>query len=117
MKLAHARSMRADATLSEAVLWSVLRRRRLGGWKFRRQHVVAGYIVDFYCHEQRLALEVDGTVHGTQVIEDRRRDEVLVRQGVHVLRFRNAEMLERLDETLARIAVACESIRASRGHP
>jgi len=82
----------------------------MAGWKFRRQHVVAGYIVDFYCPELRLAIEVDGAVHRTQVAEDHRRDEALARLGTRVLRLRNAEVLERLDEVIARIAVACEAV-------
>ena len=109
-KLSVARSMRAEATAAEAVLWSALRGRRLAGWKFRRQHVVAGYIVDFDCPELRLVLEVDGAVHQARVVEDRRRDEALARLGTHVLRLSNAQVLERLDDALMRTSLVCESI-------
>jgi very-short-patch-repair endonuclease len=82
--------MRAMPTAAEAVLWSALRGRRLGGWKFRRQHVIAGYIVDFYCAELWLAVEVDGPVHQGRDIDDRERDEHLASLGADVVRLRNA---------------------------
>jgi ATP-dependent DNA helicase RecQ len=72
-KLAQARAMRAAQTAAEAVLWPALRGRMLGGWTFRRPHVLAGYIVDFSCAELRLALEVDSAVHDAQRFDDRAR--------------------------------------------
>jgi very-short-patch-repair endonuclease len=90
--------MRAEPTDGEAVLWRALRRRQLGGWKFRRQHVIAGYIVDFYCAELWLALEVDGSSHDDRAAEDERRDAALEALGVRVVHLRNADVLQRLDE-------------------
>jgi len=112
-KLSLARAMRAMPTDAEARLWSALRGRRLG-WKFRRQHVIAGYIVDFYCAELWLAVEVDGGVHQGRRIDDRQRDEHLGSLGVRVVRVRNADVLERLDAVLGELARCCEHIAEQR---
>jgi very-short-patch-repair endonuclease len=112
-KLALARAMRAGPTAAEAVLWSALRGRRLG-WKFRRQHVIAGYIVDFYCAELWLAVEVDGPAHQGRGIDDRERDEHLASLGVSVVRLRNVEVLERLDAVVGQLARCCERIARRR---
>ena len=93
-KVEVARSMRARPTEAEAAMWTLLRYRRLG-WKFRRQHVIAGYVVDFYCAALRLAVEVDGSVHDTRVLEDRKRDANLTALGVWVLHVHNTDILER----------------------
>src|SRR5581483_124837 len=69
-KLLFARAMRGAPTRGEAVLWAELRGRGLSGWRFRRQHVIAGYIVDFYCPRLWLAIEVDGSVHDAQRDDD-----------------------------------------------
>jgi very-short-patch-repair endonuclease len=106
-KLALARAMRAMPTVAEARLWSALRGRRLG-WKFRRQHVIAGYVVDFYCADLWLAVEVDGGVHEGRRIDDRQRDEHLASLGVRVVRVGNADVLERLDAVVGELAHCCE---------
>ena len=67
VKIALARGNRHDPTPAEAAAWALLRNRRCLGLKFRRQHVIRGFIVDFYCAEFHLALEVDGGVHGDRV--------------------------------------------------
>jgi very-short-patch-repair endonuclease len=113
-KLAMARAMRAMPTAAEAALWSALRGRRLGGWKFRRQHVIAGYIVDFYCAELWLAVEVDGAVHQRRRFDDRQRDEDLASLGVRVVRLRNADVLERLDAVIGQLVHDCERIARRR---
>ena len=79
-----ARSFRRVSTGAEAALWKVLRGRRLGGLKFRRQHPVDGFMVDFYCAERRLIVEVDGSIHDRQRGADvdcglRRNDEAVGR--------------------------------------
>ena len=63
--LAFAKTMRHNATDAEALMWQVLRAKRFMGLKFRRQHVIKPYIVDFYCHEIGLVIELDGSQHGT----------------------------------------------------
>jgi very-short-patch-repair endonuclease len=113
-KLAMARAMRVMPTAAQAALWSALRGRRLGGWKLRRQHVIAGYIVDFYCAELWLAVEVDGAVHERRRIEDRQRDEDLASLGVRVVRLGNADVLERLDAVVGQLVYDCERIARRR---
>ena len=78
-------------TGAEAILWSMLRNRKLDGLKFRRQAPVAGAIADFACHEIRLIVELDGGVHDLHEARDAVRDERLRAAGYEVLRFRNAE--------------------------
>jgi very-short-patch-repair endonuclease len=115
-KLADARVMRAMPTAAEAVLWAALRGRRFG-WKFRRQHVIAGYIVDFYCAQLWLAVEVDGAIHRCRRAADRERDEHLALLGVRMLRLANTDVLERLDVVLLELAHQCQQIAARLGIP
>jgi very-short-patch-repair endonuclease len=76
-KLFAARQLRAEMTPSERVLWAAIRRRQAGGRRFRRQQIVDGFILDFYCHAVALAVEVDGAVHQDQAGHDEARDEIL----------------------------------------
>jgi len=87
--LENSRSLRRSLTLAEGKLWRLLRNRRLIMAKFRRQHVIGNYILDFFCSEADLAVEVDGGQHALpeQVEYDRRRDAFLKERGVTVLRF------------------------------
>lgn len=109
-KLALARVMRRMPTDAEARLWTALRSRRLGGWKFRRQHIIKGYIVDFYCAELWLAVEVDGPVHQGRHLEDRDRDDNLASLGVRIVRLRNDDVLQRIEATVTFLARRCEDI-------
>lgn len=83
--------LRNRSTSAEAALWSELKNRRLDGRKFRRQHSIGNYIVDFYCPEENLIIELDGEVHGSyiKIEEDKERDIELSRSGYKVLRFEN----------------------------
>ena len=100
-KLDLARQMRKLPTDAEARAWEMLRNRRCLGLKFRRQQVILGLIVDFYCPEKRLALELDGEVHAQQQDYDQARDAVLAQGGIRVARIRNEELsVERLREVL-----------------
>jgi very-short-patch-repair endonuclease len=84
------------------------------GFKFRRQQVVVGYIVDFYCAELALAIEVDGGIHEEQHEDDRQRDRALAIRGASVVRVPNADVLECLAVTLALIASHCRNRAAKR---
>jgi len=90
-----ARSLRKSMTLPEVVLWQAIRRGGLGGLRFRRQHPVGHYILDFYCPAARLAVEIDGSSHSNekQVQHDQRRDRWLAMQGILVLRIGAANVL------------------------
>jgi very-short-patch-repair endonuclease len=88
-----AREMRANPTPAECRLWSMLRDRRMPAVKFRRQHVIARYIVDFACLERWLIIEADGGQHANSR-SDRQRDAYLARLGFRILRFWNNDVLE-----------------------
>jgi len=96
LKVALAKGNRHDPTAAEAAAWVLLRDRRCLGLKFRRQHVIRGFIVDFYCAELRLAVEVDGAVHvdRTQAEYDEARSRALAHAGINVVRIRNDQVSE-----------------------
>ncbi len=104
-----ARSLRQAPTPAEALLWDRLRDRRLAGLKFRRQHALLGFVLDFYCPAHKLAVELDGSVHAEPAQRDRdaQRTELLSAFGVRVLRFGNDEISSNIERTLATIAAAC----------
>ena len=111
-KLRRARLFRQAPTSAEAVLWQGLRRRLVAGFRFRRQQVIAGYVVDFYCLALRLAIELDGEVHDTQQEHDAQRTIHLARLGVRVLRIPNARMLSDAAGVLSHVLEVCESLQA-----
>jgi very-short-patch-repair endonuclease len=94
--------MRKDATNPESLIWSFLRDRRMKDFKFRRQHPVGNYILDFYCHEAHLAVELDGSGHleDQQIEHDSMRTKFLQDQGITVLRFWNSDVLNNLEAVL-----------------
>ena len=91
-----AKELRGKETKAEKILWSYLSNRQLNV-KFRRQHPISQFIVDFYCHEVKLVIEEDGEIHATQKQReyDQWRDEHLKNLGLHILRYKNVEILER----------------------
>nr|WP_274426720.1 DUF559 domain-containing protein [Chelativorans sp. YIM 93263] len=91
-----ARTMRADATKAENLLWQALRAKRLEGLKFKRQVPLDGYILDFVCFEARLIIEVDGSQH-SQSPRDAVRDRHLENRGLKTLRVWNDEVEENLN--------------------
>jgi very-short-patch-repair endonuclease len=101
-----ARQLRRNATDAEIRLWSRLRRKQLAGFRFRRQHPLGSYIVDFFCPEARLIVEVDGGQHGEENAHDARRTEWLEARGYRVVRFWNNEVLSNTDGVLTTILVA-----------
>ncbi len=101
-KLQRARELRRDMTSAEKVLWNELRGNKLGV-HFRRQQIIAGFIVDFYCHRAGLVIELDGSVHANQSEEDAHRGKVLNEMGLRVIRFWNGEVEKNLAEVLRKI--------------
>ena len=97
-----ARALRRRMTDAERRIWYFLRGRHLADFKFRRQHPIGPYVVDFVCLEQKLVIELDGGQHASDP-NDLRRDAFLQRQGYRVLRFWN-------NEALNHTAAVCESI-------
>ena len=98
-----ARYLRQHSTEAEILLWSQLRRRELGGYRFRRQHPVGPYTLDFACLDPRLAIELDGSQHYEDPLRDRRRDAYLRGQGFRTLRFSNHEVFSDLEAVLEAI--------------
>jgi very-short-patch-repair endonuclease len=91
-------------TEEEAMLWQQLRGGRFNGLHFRRQQIIDGFIVDFYCHRARLVVEVDGDVHELQSDYDRERDRILSARHLRVIRIKNREIRQDLPNVLAHIA-------------
>ena len=101
-KLERAKELRREMTPAENLLWQELRANKLGV-HFRRQQVIAGFIIDFYCHKVGLVVEVDGDVHDLQQEEDARREQVLSKLGLKVVRFRNDKIVRELSMVVGRI--------------
>jgi very-short-patch-repair endonuclease len=112
-----ARELRQCMSLPEVLLWTRLRGRRLDGHRFRRQHPIGPYILDFYCADAKLAVEVDGYSHGVadRPERDARRDGWLARNGVLTLRIPARVVLADMDAALRTIAAALtpQSLRDS----
>jgi very-short-patch-repair endonuclease len=108
--IAAARQLRQDPTPAEQQLWQALKNRQLKGWKFRSQHPIQSFIVDFYCPEHRFIIELDGGVHDQQVEYDAARTEKLNQLGYRVIRFQNQDVLSDLMHVLQEIVNAIEAI-------
>jgi len=106
-KLARAKELRRNMTPAEKRLWSALRGDKLDGFHFRRQQIIDGLIVDFYCHQADLVVEVDGPVHEKQIEYDGQRTHHLANRGLFVLRIRNEEIMHNLPEVLEHIRTVC----------
>ncbi len=98
-----ARGLRRRQTRAEEILWDYLRGSRFHGAKFRRQVPFDRFVVDFYCHAAKLAVEVDGKQHNWFAEYDTTRTEMLERAGVQIMRFTNEEVLGNIENVLARI--------------
>jgi len=103
-----ARHLRYHLTPAEARLWNALQKRQLAGLKFRCQHPVGRFIVDFYCPSCKLVIEVDGDIHIQQTTYDEARTEQLQSFGYRVLRFTNEEVLSDLQTALGHIVHVAE---------
>ncbi len=101
-KLERAKELRRDMTPAEKILWEELRANKLGV-HFRRQQVIQGFIVDFYCHKATLVVEVDGDVHDLQKEEDERREKVLTEMGLRIVRFGNDEVVRSLSAVVGKV--------------
>ena len=104
--LSRARQLRRDSTVAEKAMWSLLRDRRLYQYKFRRQHVIHPYIVDFVCLQKRLIIELDGEHHKDQVVYDEERSLFLTQKGYKILRFWNQTIFSKDEEIITAIISA-----------
>lgn len=98
-----AKEMRKNPTIAEALLWGELKAKKLAGYKFRRQHPLGSFIVDFYCPSKKLVIEVDGPFHANQTANDRLGEVILQTKGYQVLRFSNDQVEHHLNEVLEEI--------------
>ncbi|MEK5743565.1 endonuclease domain-containing protein [Acinetobacter variabilis] len=107
--LIFAKFMRHTATDAEHLMWQILRAKRFINLKFRRQHVIEPYIVDFYCHEIGLVIELDGSQHGTDdaMEYDAERTKFLEALGLTVVRYWNHDVLGRTDVVLEDLWQRC----------
>jgi len=119
MSYEHVKSLRQNQTKAERLLWVQLRARRTGGVRFRRQHALGPFILDFYCHAAKLAIEIDGDSHDLQIEYDERRTDWLKRFGIDVMRFANRDVLENLEGVVRmieeRVLLANPSPNPSQG--
>ena len=112
-----ARELRRHMTLAEVLLWNRLKRRQLGGRDFDRQRPIGEHIVDFFCKDLRLAIEVDGRSHDFKEEADARRQRQLESQGVWVIRFWDAEVNTDIESVLARIGKAVQEREQALANP
>ncbi|MBI5522944.1 MAG: endonuclease domain-containing protein [Desulfarculus sp.] len=112
-----ARGLRRRQTDAERLLWRKLRARSLADYKFRRQHPLGPFIVDFVCTEKKLVIEADGGQHAANARRDRRREQYLASQGYRVLRFWNTDVLLNIEGVLAVILEALRESPSPRPSP
>ncbi len=107
------RDLRVNATTAEVELWKFLKGRQIEGCKFRRQHSIGPFVLDFYCPETKLNIELDGNHHFTidGMIADKRRDTFLKAKGIRVLRFENKLVFEELTMVLSQISKATKALK------
>jgi very-short-patch-repair endonuclease len=106
-KLQHrASELRNDPTTAESKLWAYLRLKRMGGARFRRQHAIGRYVVDFCVPAEELVIELDGSQHFKQTAQDAQRTTFLESQGYRVLRFWNNQVLNDMDDVTGAIKAA-----------
>ena len=103
--------LRHNLTPAEALLWRALKGRGVGGLKFRRQQGIGPFVLDFYCPEARLCVELDGSAHDYRYDYDERRTAYLAQQGIRVIRFSNDQVFTCLEGVVAQI------LRAAAPHP
>lgn len=101
------RTLRVNSTSAEEILWEEIRNKKLNGLKFKRQHSIGNYVVDFYCASKRLIIELDGEVHNTeeQKEKDQHRDQNLTEMNFKILRISNSQVFNDI-ETVKRLLLS-----------
>ena len=108
--ISNAKTLRKGQTRAESILWNELRNRRLEGLKFRRQHPVNDFILDFYCPQASIGIEVDGSIHdiSEQKEYDIERHNSLNNLGIHLIRFTNNDIYDGLERVIEIIRITCK---------
>lgn len=111
-----AQSLRNNETQAEKILWEKLRNNQLKGYKFRRQHPISLFIADFYCHQLKLIIEIDGEYHNTleQIKKDDERTQILQDNGMKIIRFNNYEIENSVDKIITEIDLIIEEIKTKK---
>ncbi len=96
---AFAKTLRQRQTSAEELMWKILRNRNFEGLKFRRQHPLNKYVADFYCHELKLVVELDGDIHNLESVKekDAKREEAIKDFGIEIIRFSNDDVFNDID--------------------
>jgi very-short-patch-repair endonuclease len=102
-KMEIAKNLRNNKTQTEQLLWEKLKGKQICGLRFRRQHPIDFSIVDFYCHQVRLVIEVDGEIHDQQSEYDDGRSAEMEKFGIRVIRFRNSEVENDIENVISKI--------------
>ena len=113
----NASALRKNMTVSEKRLWEQLRNKKLNGLKFRRQHPILTFILDFYCHSIKLGVEIDGRHHHQedQNVYDKTRTQALAEYGIRILRFTNEEIDKNIQVVIKEIESATRTPRSPEG--
>ena len=108
----YGRELRKESTEAEKLLWNELRNRKLNGLKFRRQHPLDKFIVDFYCNEKKLVVELDGGVHDEKINKeyDEARTAMLAGLNIIVLRFKNEDVINNMKNVLRKINEVADNV-------
>ena len=102
-KIYIARDFRKNQTDPEEIMWNELRNRKFLNLKFRRQYLIEGYIVDFYCPKLKLVIEIDGLIHLRQIKKDQQRQKDIEEKGIKFVRFKNEDVQHNLEEVLKKL--------------
>ncbi len=111
------RRLRNNSTLSEVLLWQQIKNRKIRGYRFLRQKPIDDYIVDFFCHELLLAIEIDGETHNYKAGKDQIRQDRLEALGIDLLRFLDIDIKQDMDAVLTAIENRIDSLMQSKEHP
>ncbi|MCK4859620.1 MAG: endonuclease domain-containing protein [Candidatus Omnitrophica bacterium] len=106
-KIQLAKEFRKSPTKSEKIMWNAIRNRQCLNLKFRRQHLIKGYLVDFYCYELKLAIEIDGSVHldDIQIKKDIERQKIIEDQGIKFFRVKSEDVEYNIKKVLNRLEI------------
>ncbi|MGP8215858.1 MAG: endonuclease domain-containing protein [Bacteroidia bacterium] len=109
--LKRAAVLRKEMTLAEKILWEKLNKHQVKGYRFRAQHPIGKFIVDFYCPKAFLAIELDGKIHRNEIVAERDdgRELEIKKLGIRILRFTNEEVFKNINKVIATIEDSLES--------
>ncbi|HXB11424.1 MAG TPA: endonuclease domain-containing protein [Bacteroidia bacterium] len=110
--LKRAEILRKQMTMAEKILWEQLNKNQVKGYRFRAQHPIGKFIVDFYCHEATLVIELDGKIHENKIVSERDdgREEEIKKLGIRMLRFTNDDVFKNIHGVLFEISAFLNSV-------